>query len=79
MKTMTCKELGGACDMEFQADSFDEMTRLSKAHGTEMFKMGDKEHIEAMNAMMEFMHNPGDMQKWMDEKRELFESKPSLA
>jgi len=34
---MTCKQLGGACDVEFKADIFDEIAELSKKHGMEMF------------------------------------------
>lgn len=30
MKTMTCKQLGGACDLEFKADTFDDMAQQSK-------------------------------------------------
>jgi len=37
MKTMTCKQLGGACDQTFQANTFEELTELSKQHGMEMF------------------------------------------
>ena len=48
MKTMTCRQLGGACDLEFRADSFDEMAALSKQHGMEMFKTGDQAHLAAM-------------------------------
>lgn len=33
MKTMTCKQLGGACDKEFHAQTFEEMAELSKQHG----------------------------------------------
>ena len=47
MKTMTCKQLGGACDKEFHANSFEEMAELSKKHGMEMFQKGDKDHLEA--------------------------------
>ena len=38
MKKMTCKQLGGACDLEFQANTFDEIAELSKKHGKEMFE-----------------------------------------
>ncbi|MGS0526510.1 hypothetical protein ACU8V7_16330 [Zobellia nedashkovskayae] len=38
MKTMTCKQLGGACDMEFSANTFEEIADLSKNHGMEMFQ-----------------------------------------
>ena len=27
MKTMTCKQLGGACDIEFTANSFEEIAQ----------------------------------------------------
>jgi len=37
MKTMTCRQLGGACDVEFHAETFQKMARLSKQHGMEMF------------------------------------------
>lgn len=33
MKTMTCKQLGGACDKEFHTETFEEMAELSKKHG----------------------------------------------
>lgn len=36
MKTMTCKQLGGACDKEFSANTFEEIAELSKQHGMEM-------------------------------------------
>jgi len=37
MKTMTCNQLGGACDKEFQANTFEEMAEMSKKHGMEMY------------------------------------------
>jgi hypothetical protein len=40
MKTMTCKELGGACDLEFHANTFEEIAKMSKKHGMEMFHIG---------------------------------------
>ena len=41
MKTMTCKQLGGACDLEFNANTFDEMAELSKNYGMEMFQQNE--------------------------------------
>ncbi len=38
MKTMACKQLGGACDKIFQSNTFDEMAQLSKQHGMKMFE-----------------------------------------
>jgi hypothetical protein len=46
MKTMTCKQLGGACDQPFNATTFDEIAVLSKKHGMEMFQKGVAPHIK---------------------------------
>jgi hypothetical protein len=76
MKTMTCKQLGGACDIEFHANSFEEMAELSKQHGMEMFQKGDKDHIQAMNEMMTLMKTPELMQTWYENTRKEFERLP---
>jgi arginine/lysine/ornithine decarboxylase len=72
MKKMTCKELGGACDVEFIGASFDEIAIQSKKHGMEMFQKGDKSHIDAMNEMQKMMKEPSDFAKWLDSKKEEF-------
>ncbi len=74
MKTMTCKQLGGACAQKFSANTFDEMAALSKKHGMEMFQKGDKAHLEAMNEMQKMMKTPASMNEWMESKRKEFES-----
>ncbi len=76
MKTMTCKQLGGACDQEFHAASFEEIGEMSKKHAMEMLQKGDKAHLEAMNSMKELMNSPADMKAWMDEKKKEFEALP---
>ena len=53
MKTMTCKDLAGACDAEFHAETFDAMAEMSKNHAMEMAE--DQAHIEAMEKMTELM------------------------
>lgn len=76
MKTMTCKQLGGACDKEFHANTFEEMANLSKEHGMQMFQTQDQGHMQAMQRMQELMKDPNAMQNWMQEKKELFDSLP---
>jgi len=51
MKTMTCKQLGGACELEFTANTFEEIAAMSKQHGMEMFEAGDQSHLNAMTAI----------------------------
>lgn len=69
MKTMTCKQLGGACALEFRAETFEEMAKLSQEHGMEMHQQKDAAHLEAMNAMSELMKNPGEMEAWFEAKK----------
>lgn len=76
MKTMTCKQLGGACDLAFQAETFEEMAEKSKMHGMEMFQKQDPEHLEAMQKVMVLMQQPEKMQAYFDEKRREFEQQP---
>ena len=76
MKTMSCKQLGGACEQAFHADTFEEMAELSKQHGMEMYQKQDPAHLEAMQKMQALMKNPEEMNKWFESKREMFESLP---
>jgi hypothetical protein len=76
MKTMTCKQLGGACDQEFKADTFEEIAQKSKAHAMAMFQKGDEAHLAAMNEMQKTMHSPEAMKNWMENKRTEFEALP---
>lgn len=74
MKKMTCKQLGGTCNVIFEASTFEEMVELSKNHGMEMFQQKDQDHLAAMQKMQELMQDPKAMQKWFDDKRAEFEA-----
>jgi len=74
MKTMTCRELGGSCDKEFSSKTFEEMAKMSKNHGMEMFQKGDQAHLEAMGKMQEMMQSPEAMNEWFQSKKDEFES-----
>ena len=76
MKTMTCKQLGGACDEQFQAATFEEMGELSKLHAMAMFSQGDKAHLQAAEKMKALMQDPAAMQQWFESRREDFEALP---
>jgi hypothetical protein len=76
MKTMTCKQLGGACDKEFHAGTFEEMAQMSKKHGMEMFQTSDAAHLKAMNEMQELMKSPESMKEWFESKRGEFNALP---
>lgn len=76
MKTMTCKQLGGACDQTFNASTFDEIAMMVSKHAREMVQQGDAAHIEAMNDMRSKMTSQDAINAWMDEKRKAFNSQP---
>ncbi|MGI1677526.1 MAG: DUF1059 domain-containing protein [Cellvibrionaceae bacterium] len=76
MKKMNCKQLGGACDLDFSAETFDEIAELSKQHGVEMFQKQDADHLKAMQEMQSLMKKPEDMQKWFASKQKEFDELP---
>ena len=72
MKTMTCIQLGGACDKAFHASTFEEIAEMSKNHGMEMYQKGDTAHLKAMNEMQELMKSPDAMKAWFESKKKVF-------
>jgi hypothetical protein len=76
MKTMTCKQLGGACDETFHANSFDEIAEMSKQHGMEVFQKSDAAHLKAMGEIQQLMQQPGAMAEWFEAKKQVFEALP---
>jgi uncharacterized protein YktB (UPF0637 family) len=76
MKTMTCKQLGGACSQTFSAETFDEIAMMVSKHAREMVQQGDQAHIVAMNEMRSQMTSPDAMNSWMTDKRKAFDALP---
>ena len=73
---MTCNQFGGACELEFSANSFEEIAELSKQHCMGMFQKNDAAHLKAMNDMQTLMQKPEAMKEWFDGKRKEFDSLP---
>jgi len=76
MKTMSCRQLGGACDKEFHATTFDEIAELSQKHGMEMHQKQDAPHLEAMDKMRQLMQEPEKMQQWFESRKAEFAALP---
>lgn len=76
MKKMTCRQLGGACELEFRAESFEEIAEMIKRHGMEMFQKNDGPHLEAMGKMKSLMSDPNIMKGWFEGKRREFDALP---
>jgi hypothetical protein len=73
MKSMTCNQLGGACEQVFSGETFDDVAAQSQQHGKEMFGVNDGPHMEAMSQMMELMKS-GEMDSWMAARKAEFEA-----
>ncbi|MEO7364178.1 MAG: DUF1059 domain-containing protein [Candidatus Saccharimonadales bacterium] len=58
MKTMTCKQMGGPCDMEFHGNSADEVIKAEDNHLKEAVGSGDNSHQAALNDMKGRWKNP---------------------
>ena len=76
MKKMTCNQLGGACEQEFLANSFEEIGEMSKEHAMKMLEEGESAHLLAMGEMQELMQDPAKTQEWFEGKRLEFEALP---
>ena len=76
MKIMNCKQLGGACDKEFHADSFEQIAEMSKQHGMQMYKESDEAHLQAMEKIKQLMQTPGALEEWQESKRKEFDALP---
>jgi hypothetical protein len=51
MKTMTCKEMGGPCDLAHHGTSADEVIKAQDKHLKEAVAAGDHSHDDALKAM----------------------------
>ena len=64
MKTMTCRELGGPCDLPHHGRSADEVIKAQDAHLKAMVANGDESHADAAAAMQRRWKRPVSGMKW---------------
>ena len=78
MKTMTCKQLYGPCDVLIHGATAEEMMENSKKHAMEMVAKGDKVHIDAMEVMknQHMNMNPEAVKQWMEKFHADFATQP---
>jgi predicted small metal-binding protein len=70
MKTLTCRDLGGPCDQELSAETWDDMVQTMTKHVMENHPETAKE--------MEEMHNE-DPEKWGKEMKPKWDAAPESA
>ena len=64
MKTMTCKQLGGPCDHQFQGDSADTVIKAQDRHLKDMVAGGDDTHAPALKEMKGRWRHPISGMGW---------------
>lgn len=64
MATMTCKQLGGPCDLEHHGEDHNEVIQAQDAHLREAVAAGQVDHESALKAMKGRWKRPISGMKW---------------
>jgi len=74
MKTMTCQQLGGACDLPLRGSTADEVIKAQDKHLKEAVAAGDTTHEQALDEMKGRWKHPIKGMGWYkNTKREFAE------
>ena len=76
MKTMTCTQLGGACDLALQGKTADEVIKLQDKHLKEIVAGGDEAHQDALKAMKSRWKHPISGMGWYRNTKKEFAALP---
>jgi hypothetical protein len=64
MKTMTCRQLGGPCDLQLHGDTADDVIKAQDQHLQDAVGAGDDTHADALKAMKGRWKHPVSGMKW---------------
>ncbi|MCW2794550.1 hypothetical protein [Nocardioides sp.] len=76
MKTMTCKQLGGACDLALHGATADEVIKAQDRHLREAVAAGDATHEEALREMKGRWKHPLKGMGWYKDTKRQFAELP---
>jgi predicted small metal-binding protein len=76
MKTMTCKELGGPCDLRHNGNTADEIIKAQDKHLKEAVAGGDETHNDALNEMKGRWRRPVSGMGWYRKTKRDFAALP---
>jgi len=76
MKTMTCRALGGPCDLEHHAESADDIIKAQDRHLKSEEQAGDATHQEARDAMKSRWRHPRKSVGWYRDTKQAFAALP---
>ena len=76
MKTMTCQQLGGACDLQLRGETADEVINLQDKHLREAVAAGDTAHEPALKDMKGRWKHPIKGMGWYKDTKRQFAELP---
>jgi hypothetical protein len=78
MKTMTCRALGGPCDLEHRSESADSMIKAQDRHLKDEVRAGNATHQAARDAMKGRWRHPRKAMGWYRDTQRAFAALPSI-
>jgi predicted small metal-binding protein len=76
MKTMTCRQLGGPCDLQFHASTADAVIKAQDKHLREIVSAGDEMHEDALKQMKGRWRHPISGMGWYKKAKQDFAALP---
>ena len=79
MKTMTCRQLGGACDLEHRGNDANEIIHAQDQHLKDTVAAGDTAHAPALKDMRGRWKRPVSGLRWYRQVQRDFAALPDRA
>ncbi len=76
MKTMTCRQLGGPCDLQHRGETADDVIKAQDRHLKEAEHAGDSTHQAARDAMKGRWRHPKKSLGWYTDTKRAFGELP---
>ncbi|ATG56115.1 hypothetical protein CFK41_16010 [Brachybacterium ginsengisoli] len=76
MKTMTCQQLGGPCDLGHRGETADEVIQAQDKHLKDAVKAGDETHRQARQEMKFRWLHPKQSLGWYNDSKAAFAALP---
>jgi len=77
MKTMTCRQLGGACDLQLRGETADDVIKAQDKHLRDAVAGGDTAHEPALDAMRGRWKHPIKGMGWYKDTKRAFADLPA--
>jgi hypothetical protein len=76
MRTMTCRQLGGPCELALRGDTADDVIKAQDRHLKDAVRSGDTTHQDALGAMRNRWRNPVKGMGWYRDTKKAFAALP---